>query len=323
MMRIHRFQGDQCTMEEGGADMTDLPPGTVWIDLLSPTREEESTLERILGIDIPTREEMTEIEVSSRLYALDGAHVMTATVITHTAAEHPESTAVSFVLGPRYLVTVRYGDPRPFARFSGQVRRNPALVCSPVAAFIALVEAVVDRAADILETVAAALEQQSHEIFNPATGRQSEVLKTQIQALGRQGDIVSKVRESLVSLSRLLAFARSIDTLNREPEAITGVKTLEEDVAALADHVNFLSDKVTFLLDAMLGVINIEQNALIKFFSVVAVMFLPPTLIASVYGMNFEHMPELHWAPAYPIVLAAMLCSMVLPYLVFRRKGWL
>ena len=323
MMRIFSFRDGRCVAEEVAAATAGLPAGAAWVDLLHPTREEELWLEDILGIDIPTREEMQAIETSSRLYRVDGGHVMTATVITNTDAAQPESAAISFVLTPRVLVTVRYADPRPFVRFSVQAQRSPEVICNPQEAFTRLVDAVVDRAADILEAVGEALGRQSREIFAPAGGHRTEALKAQLKELGRQGDIVSKVRESLVSLSRLVAFARGIDHLRQEPESFDRLATLEGDISALSDHVDFLSDKVTFLLDAMLGMISIEQNALIKLFSVVAVMFLPPTLIASVYGMNFEHMPEVDWAFAYPAVLVIMLVSMVLPYVFFRRKGWL
>ena len=145
-----------------------------------------------------------------------------------------------------------------------------------------------------------------------------------LKALGRKGDLTSKVRESLVSIGRLVTFVTAeADNVKWSKEMRAQLKTMQRDVASLTDHASYLSNKITFVLDAMLGVVNLEQNNIIKLFSVMAVVLMPPTLIASIYGMNFKIMPELEWTHGYPIALVMMLLAAVLPYLFFTWKRWL
>jgi len=155
--------------------------------------------------------------------------------------------------------------------------------------------------------------------------KQTRNLQSIIEQIGRQGDFLSMIGESLISIMRLVTYHTAVEAESRKAsrEARQKVKTLQRDVASLSDHTARLSSKVNFLLDATLGLINLEQNAIIKIFSVAAVAFLPPTLVASIYGMNFEDMPELKWMVGYPYALVLMLLSAVLPYLYFKRRGWL
>ncbi|MDQ2694624.1 MAG: magnesium/cobalt transporter CorA [Pseudomonadota bacterium] len=304
-----------------------LPAEVVWIDLLNPTPQEDQAAEQALGIAIPTREEMQEIEISSRLYKENGGVYMTATVLAGTDTDRPQATPVTFILAGERLVTVRYAEPTPFRAVVLRGQRLASGYASGEAVLLALLEAIIDRAADILERVGAEVEGLSQEVFQrsgaqAAGGRDFQAV---LRHLGRQGELASKVRESLVSINRLLSFL----TQQRESSGKAGkefrarIKTMTRDVQSLTDHVSFQSGKIGFLLDATLGLINIEQNATIKIFSVVAVVFLPPTLIASIYGMNFDFMPELHWTFGYPMALAMMVASAVLPYVYFKRRGWL
>jgi magnesium transporter len=160
-------------------------------------------------------------------------------------------------------------------------------------------------------------------VFSRSAAQTSRDFQKILSRLGRAGDLASKVRESLVSLGRLLAFAIQGTQARGRKTGSARLKTIGRDVASLSDYAAFLNNKVGFLLDATLGMINIEQNAIIKIFSVAAVVFLPPTLIASIYGMNFAHMPELGWPLGYPLALALMVVSAILPYLYFKRRGWL
>ena len=159
---------------------------------------------------------------------------------------------------------------------------------------------------------------------NPRKGVNLQEL---IERIGEEGDFVSKMRESLVSIGRAVAFMQAVEDQARENKQVkenkARIKILQRDIVSLTDHATFLSGKISFLLDAVLGLISIEQNGIIKIFSVAAVVFLPPTLVASIYGMNFAFMPELQWQFGYPFAILLMIMSAVLPYYYFKGKGWL
>ena len=170
------------------------------------------------------------------------------------------------------------------------------------------------------------LDQVSHDIFEPESERHGNAKRYSqiLAAIGRKGDLTSKVRESLVSIGRVVAFvSASVDGVKWSKEMREQLKTMQRDVASLTDHASYLSNKITFVLDAMLGVVNLEQNNIIKLFSVMAVVLMPPTLIASIYGMNFKVMPELEWHHGYPLAILAMLLAAVGPYMYFKWKKWL
>jgi magnesium transporter len=187
-----------------------------------------------------------------------------------------------------------------------------------------LLDAVIDRSADILERVGAEVDQISHSIFEPEEGAGPPSYNDILRALGRKGDLTSKVRESLVSIGRQLSFlVNEADGMKWAKDVRAQLQSMQRDVLSLSDHATYLTNKITFLLDAMLGVVNIQQNNIIKIFSVAAVVFMPPTLVASIYGMNFRHMPELDLRFGYPIAIALMLLAAVLPYLYFKWRKWL
>lgn len=308
------------------ADTPALPANTVWIDLLNPTRAEELFVEQALGIELPTRDDMVEIEPSSRIYEDKGALFLTANVVVRAETD-PTSTPVAFVLTPTHLVTIRYADPKSFMIFTAHAERNPNLCADANAALVNLLEAIVDRLADVLEGVSAEIDNIAKATFrrSSANGRQrmtNEALRVLLGRIGNAQDLVSKSRESAVSLARIvsyLSFAMKKDAGNAREH----IKSMQRDLASLTDHATYLGGTGTFLLDAALGLISIEQNAIIKIFSVAAVIFLPPTLVASIYGMNFEFMPELGWHYGYPFAIGAMIVSAIVPYLFFRARGWL
>ena len=305
--------------EAGGAP----PDDTVWIDLISPTVQEDKIVESLLGIAVPTREEMQEIEVSSRLYVENGARYMTATLMCHSDTATPRTTPVTFILSGHRLATVRYDEPRPFAIVEHKLARACPAKVTGDAVLMDLLDAIIDRSADILERIGAEVDQISHEIFEPEDAgppSYNDILK----ALGRKGDLTSKVRESLVSIGRLLLFiANESESMKWSKDKRTQVQSMQRDVVSLTDHASYLTNKITFLLDAMLGVVNIQQNNIIKLFSVAAVILMPPTLVASIYGMNFRHMPELDWTLGYPLALGLMILAGALPYLYFKWRKWL
>lgn len=320
MLRLLRTNA--ATVEEDvlvGEDFA-LAPDVVWIDLLDPTLEEERSVERALGLLLPTREEMQEIEASSRLYQEDDATFMTAMVLYNAEAEVPASGPVTFVLAGNRLVTIRYSRPKSFDLFAANVERQPALCRNAPETFLNLLEAIVDRTADHLERTAAEVEAISREVFGT---RKAGEFQRLLNRLGRNQNANAKMRDSLVSLARLMGFATLADPIEHDHEARAHLKSLQRDVQSLTDYSSYVSSNIAFVMDATLGLINIEQNAIIKIFSVASVAFLPPTLIASIYGMNFDHMPELHEPIAYPLAVLAMILSAVIPLLWFRKKGWL
>jgi len=274
---------------------------------------------------VPTRDEMKEIETSSRLYEENGAVYMTATVGTKLDGPAPESSAVTFILADDRLITNRYADPTPIRRFMSLVERSPAACTSSATLLAGLLEAFTERTADLLERVQLDLDSVSQMIFPRSDGAAptSADLHGMIQRIGIDGDLISKARESLISFQRLLMYVQQTTTVTLSQDQRGRFKSTLRDVQSLSDHASFLASKVSFLLDAVLGLINLEQNNIIKIFSVAAVMFLPPTLVASIYGMNFQFMPELHKHWGYPLALLAMLASALVPYVYFRRKGWL
>ena len=303
-----------------------VPDNAVWIDLVAPTVPEDKLVERALGIAVPTREEMQEIEVSSRLYTENNARYMTATLMCQSESDAPKTTAVTFILAAHRLITVRYDEPRPFTIVGNKLARLCPATVSGESVLMDLLDAVIDRAADILERIGAEVDAVSHDIFEPERSAAdharsyTDILKT----IGRKGDLTSKVRESLVSIGRLLLFiANEAEGMRWNKDTHAQLQSMRRDVQSLSDHATYLANKITFLLDALVGVVSLQQNNIIKIFSVAAVVFMPPTLVASIYGMNFKHMPELDWEVGYPLAILVMLVAAVLPYLIFKWKRWL
>jgi magnesium transporter len=307
-----------------------LTEASVWIDLVAPTQAEEHAVEHALGVDVPTKDEMQDIATSSRLYEERGALFMTATILTKADTSHPESSAVTFILSPTRLITVRYAQPLAFDTFRKRRDGHPSAFGTAALVFQGLAEAIVERLADILENVGAGLETLSLEVFAPPKAARAPArdFREMLRRLGRYSDLASKTRESLLSLSRLLSFYQEASKSQLADAEVLATMTAhidsaKRDIASLSDHAAFLSSKIAFLLDATLGLINVEQNAIIKIFSVAAVIFLPPTLVASIYGMNFRHIPELEWTFGYPFAITLMIASAILPFHFFKRKGWL
>lgn len=308
-----------------------LPENTVWIDLLNPTHDEDVQTETWTKTAIPTREDMVEIEESSRFYTENGGQYLTAPILYFTQDKHHAISPISFILTGSFLVTVRYAEPRAFSLYVSRAS-NPGngLIndkCSGVTILLGIIEAVTDRIADILEGVASDIDQNSHTIFRRSDNDKPMTTKNfrdSLTRIGGQGAFLSKVRESIAGVSRLLVYMAAITEQNSyKKETKAWIKSLERDTQSLSTYVDFLSNKITFLLDTVVGLISIEQNAIIKIFSVAAVAFMPPTLVASIYGMNFKFMPELDKVWGYPMAIGMMIASAVIPLLIFRKKGWL
>ncbi len=307
--------------------LADCMASTAWIDLLEPTAEEEADIKRLVGVELPTHEEMQEIEISSRLYSEHGDHFMTATVPAYREGGDPLFGPITFVLAGNKLITVRYHDPRAFKAFPVRAAKGDLGCTDGASILIALLEAIVDRLADLLERISHNVIQLSQDIFHSQEKKASKrdvTFQAILRRIGRKEDLISDMQESLHSLQRLTGYLGNLSVQRGMEKGMRErLKTLGRDIASLVDHTSALSQKINFLLDATLGMISIEQNAIIKIFSVAAVVFLPPTLVASIYGMNFEHMPELRFLFGYPMALLVMIASAILPYLYFKRRGWL
>jgi len=331
VLKIYRGEGDRL-VESDNIDLSSMnaaeASGPVWIDLIEPSPEEAAAVAGYIGIEIPSMAEMEEIEPSSRLYAEEGAQFMTVTTVVGVQAGEPTKTPVAFILRNGHLITVRYAEPRQFRIFLAQALRGTGETNeTSEAVMLGLLEAQVNWLADLLERVGRDIDQLSHGIFQSKVkkvNRKTADLRSIMREIGRQGDLLSLVRESLVSLARLLTYHQTLSPrVKGDKAARSRSRILIRDAQSLGEHATFLSGKLAFLLDATLGLINLEQNQIIKIFSVAAVVFLPPTLVASIYGMNFQNMPELDWLLGYPFALCLMVVSAALPFLYFKRRGWL
>ncbi|WP_236033320.1 magnesium transporter CorA family protein [Belnapia mucosa] len=296
------------------------PAEAVWLDLLDGTPEEKALVAHATGFRVPDRAQLEEIESSSRLGTEGEVLYLSLPVIARGGGLTP----IGLVLSPQHLLTVRFAAVGAVEAFAAQPGPTGSF-----AAFVGLLEVVVDRIADALERLRAELDSLSHAAFQadqPAAGRPAEMdrrLRHALREIGRTGDQVSALRDTLLGVERILPFAAEQAKHWIPPEYDHRVRTLRQDIASLNDYDARLSDKVQFLLDATLGFISIEQNNTIKILTVVSVVGIPPTLVASIYGMNFKYMPELDWLWGYPWGLALILLSAILPLVVFRIKGWL
>ena len=303
-----------------------VPDAALWIDLLEPDTDEEQRVEAQFGIDVPTREEMREIETSNRLYEEAGALYMTATVVTKIDTDRPESSQITFILTPDKLVTNRYTDPLPFRRYVAYAARHAGQCSNAVAVLAGLLEALVNRIADVLERIGGDMDTLSAEVFMaPAPGvrRRTRDYRAILERVGRAGDLNSKARETLSSLSRLLAFLQQAEHPQINPEMRGRLRTLSRDVTQMSDHAGFIASKVQFQLDATLGMINIDQNNILKIFSVATVVLLPPSVIGAIFGMNFDLIPTSSQPWGFWAAIGLMVTSAVVPWWAFKRLGWL
>lgn len=302
--------------------------GAIWIDLHTPTEQEEIIVDAAFSIELPTHREMQDIEVSRRLYRNDQALYMTATLITKASTGLPQNSVVTFIVTQGRLITLRYTEPLPFAFFRSERESDLARYDSGLRVFGGLMEAVVERLADLLEMSGGTLDQISREIFQmeePAPAKKGDAplrnLEQVLMRLGRCSDLISRVRESLASLVRLVSYFTAVQK-EIPPDLAEQLRSMSRDFQPLADHASFLAQKVSYLQDATLGLINIEQNVIIKVFTIASVLFLPPTVVGTIYGMNFESMPELKWHLGYPLAIVLMIVSALVPYYYFKRRGW-
>jgi len=309
----------------------EVPRDAVWIDMLEPTADEDRRVEEHTGISIPTHDEMREIEESSRFYAENGALYLTAPILFATESGSPGIAPITFIIARDQLITVRYSTPQPFTFYSTRAAKTGNNLvfsaCDPLTILLGLIEAITDRLADILENVAQRLDAESTRLIAGSSEKKpmsTRDFRSGLRLIGKEGDFLSKVRESLAGIARLLLYVQANTKVEKaKVQNKAWLKSLERDVQSLTGHVAYLSERTIFLLDTVVGLVSVEQNAIIKIFSVAAVVFMPPTLVASIYGMNFAHMPELEWMLGYPGAIGLMIIAAVIPLFYFRAKGWL
>ena len=296
---------------------TDLGSEVIWVDLINPTEEERDWLRIAYAQELPTIDDLYEIEASSRFYENEyGLHI--SSYFLNYADNNPGNISAAFVFNGDRLFTLREEELAAFRLFRMRGRKGLVNINNSKSILLGLFETKVENLADILERIHADLEETSQQVLGNAENDDMESVLTD---LARQEDVNGKVRISMMDLQRMLYLLLRAGILNAEQSE--RLRDIIRDSESLIAHSSFLFDKIKFLLDTTLGFINVNQNKIIKIFSVASVMFLPPAMIASVYGMNFELMPELKWHLGYPFGLSLMVISAVLPFWYFRRRGWL
>ena len=280
---------------------------------------------RDLGFILPSLAEMEEIELSNRLYREDLLDYMTAMLPGEVAGGGRQSMPVTFVLSDRQLVTVRHHSPKPFLTFPTRAERSTLGCMTADRLFLGLVEEIVARLADILEGSGRTLDATTSGVFDPrAAGAASDDLQSALQAVGREAETMARVRLGLLTIERMLAFFTALIEDRPESKRLRPVARAQmRDVQALEVHADFLGSRVSLAVDTTLGMINLQQNNTVRILSIIAALFLPPTLIASIYGMNFANMPELQATWGYPYALLLMGVTTLGTYLFLRWKRWL
>jgi magnesium transporter len=301
-----------------------LDPSTLWIDLVNMSREEEKLIENFLGIDIPSKEEMEQIEVSRRLYVENDATYFIMSLINHNITSIINHS-VTFILFNNVLITVRYNEEvKSFNSFGQKLVKNQNNYIEAKEIFLELLTIIIEILADILQDVRQNIDKLNREIFLTDTSAEEKTNYAEVlKKIGQQGNFLSKTEESILSINRAINYSHQSNKFAKNEPQILRLATMLADLNSIAEHANFLSGSTTFLLDALLGIIQLEQSNIVKLVSIVSLIFLPPTLIASIYGMNFEIMPELKQWLGYPITLLIMLISGWLPYKICKKKKWL
>lgn len=327
MLTIHRPSG----AAPAASQSLDVPDDAVWIDLREPTAEEVAAVARLTDFELPTFDELREVERSSRLRRLNGALIMSMP-LAFSDAHGIATTPVGFVLTKERLITMRFQGSRGFDMCAERLSMDWA-GDRPDAAkvFILLLESLVDRLADKLEEIGDGLDllagrvfahqAPSHKQVRPLKVKDA-VLRGTMGRIGRSGQALGKLRASLLAIGRITPYLEAEGQAWLDDMARSHLETLRQDIVSLDEYETHLTDKVQFLLDAAIGLITIEQNNTFKVLTIASVVGIPPTLIASMYGMNFRAMPELNWAWGYPYALVLILLSAIVPVIWFRWKGW-
>ncbi|ODC04010.1 magnesium and cobalt transport protein CorA [Terasakiispira papahanaumokuakeensis] len=287
-----------------------------WIDATEPDDDERLQLQAILSTDLPESDDVEEIEASARCFVDQAGIHVHSLFLNQTEGRHKTST-VACILQQDRLITIRESELADFRLLRMRARRGQIAVDSPAQLLVTLFENKVENHADTLEDLHRQLEDVSHLVLEE---NESE-LDSIIEKLAKLEDSNGKIRLCLMDTQRDISFL--LRHMRNHHEYSETLREIMRDVETLMSHSTFLFDKINFLMNSTQGFINIEQNKIIKIFSIASVVFLPPTLIASIYGMNFHMMPELNLTYGYPIALGLMVCSGFAPYWYFKHRGWL
>ena len=291
----------------------------VWVDLESPTPGEKDWIRGRFGISIPDNIVDDDLEESARFYEEDNGelHIRSDFLIDDDVA--PRNVRAAFILHQQVLFSVHAEDLPVFRLLRLRARRTPALIEDAKDVLLNLYDADAEYSADALEGIYDALEAVGASVLKKDVDDQAA--GASLAAIAKEEDLNGRIRRNVMDTRRAVSFMMRSRMLNAEQFEVA--RQILRDIDSLDSHTAFLFDKINFLLDATVGFININQNKIIKIFSVASVALLPPTMIASLYGMNFRHMPELDWSYGYAYALALMVGSVAAPILYFRRKGWL
>lgn len=299
----------------------------VWIDLCQPTDDEARSVAAATGFRVPAYAEVSEIEASSRLVERDGILYLSMPLIT--MADGPRVVSAGFVLSRKQLLTVRFAPSQVFEAYISRRATDTVARKSGAHVLVDLLDAIVDRQADAMEKIHADLDVISHRVFslagNTRTGRKIEdqLLRNTLAELGRIGDLVSHIRESLLGAARLLPFIDGNTSEWLSVDLRHHLTTLKDDILSLSDFDNHMVDKIQFLLDATLGFINIAQNDVMKVMTIASVVGIPPVLVAGIYGMNFKNIPEYDWSFGYLYAWILIIVTIIIPLAIFRWRKWI
>lgn len=302
------------------ANHAPVPATAVWIDLVRPTADEQAAAEKLMGAKIPTRQEIISIETSERLYLEPGAVVMTALLPIAAKIPDPVLSSVTFIASAKRLVTVHYGDPGSLAFLSKKLQADATVAHRGPAVLCALLDIIVGRCADEMENASARYDELALKVFGDGLNtRKTSSYKISIQQMGQVGLKVARMHDVCASLARLVLFMTThAKRLQLDEDQIGECKMFSRDIHSIKEYGDALDNKLNFLLDATVGLVTLEQNQISKIFTVLGVIFLPPTLIASVYGMNFANMPELNWDQGFLFSIGLMVLSVAFTFITFR-----
>lgn len=321
MLRLYRWPSDDWR------GIAEMPSQIIWADLLNATDQEKQFVERQLGIRIPSEESLSEIEASSRLILEHGTLYLSSPAVRVNEAGEAEITPVGFVIGPHVLVTVRFAELPIFDDIGQRVGADDGLE-NGMCVFTSLLEAMIDRGADVLEHLGHKVDQLSRSVFKGGLVRaqrpvrSSRRMREALETIGELADRLAKARDVLLGVGRIASFAGDVGSEWITASSKKRLEAVSKDVVSLSDYETRLSDKIQLLLDAVLGFVNIQQNELFKILTIVSVVGVPPTILVGIWGMNFKHMPELDWSFGYPLAWLAVIASGVLPLIWFKRRGW-
>ena len=300
----------------------------VWVDLFNPTNEEIGKACGTYGLDIPPREQLEEIEFSSRLQYEDDVFTLSVPVTAHNKNQDDDATTpLGFVLTKDMLVTVRFAQLHMFEAITTRVKRRER---SAPDIFMVILEAMIDYGADRLEELRTESFRISQRIFHKGmrdeqtynVSQVNSMLRDTLVEIGDMGERLSHIRDTLLVLQRAIPFVTENGDTWLDGAIKARLKMATKDVRSLNEYEVHLTDKIGFLLNAALGFLTTEQNNLFKVLTIASVVGIPPVLVAGVYGMNFHFMPELNWAWGYPFGLALIVVSAILPLAWFKYRGW-